>query len=307
MRKLATILIVVATATTVDAKPKPKGNVKAHMDKAAKAHKAGKFDVALAELQAAYEIDPQPKLLFAIAQVYAKLDNCEDAIDHYERYNASTKDKSKQAVVKQAIDACKQKLADKPDKPDKPDKGDSVFRAKKPPAEELPTAEAKPEPEQKIETAPPPVETKPAEPVEPAREIKAFDDPPPPAKRVEPVEVKTEVTATTTKKPWYRDALGDALVITGVGATIGSFFTYRAAQNEVDAADNDSTTLAQYDEHRNNAERNQLYTIVLAGGGIALVTAGVLRYALRSNGRETRGVAIVPSSGGGLITWSGGF
>jgi hypothetical protein len=185
--------------------------------------------------------------------------------------------------------------------------GDSVFRAKKPPAEELPTAEAKPEPEQKIETAPPPVETKPAEPVEPAREIKAFDDPPPPAKRVEPVEVKTEVTATTTKKPWYRDALGDALVITGVGATIGSFFTYRAAQNEVDAADNDSTTLAQYDEHRNNAERNQLYTIVLAGGGIALVTAGVLRYALRSNGRETRGVAIVPSSGGGLITWSGGF
>jgi tetratricopeptide (TPR) repeat protein len=308
MRKLATILIVLATASAADAKPKPKGNVKVHMDKAAKAHKAGKFEVALTELQAAYEIDPQPRLLFAIAQVYAKLDNCEAAIEHYEKFNAATKDKSKQTIVKQAIDACKAKLADKadkadkPDKPDKPDKGDSVFRAKKPPADELPTAEAKPEPEQKVETTPPPVEpvqeTKP----EPVKEIKAFDEPPP-KPRVEPIEVKT--TTTSTRKPWYRDPLGDALVITGVGATIGSFFTYRAAQSELDAAE-DSTTLKQYDDHHNAAERNQLYTIVLAGGGIALVTAGVLRYTLRSNGRES-GVAIVPRGGGGLITWSRGF
>jgi tetratricopeptide (TPR) repeat protein len=304
MRKLATLLIVVVTATTVDAKPKPKGNVKAHMDKAAKAHKAGKFDVALTELQAAYDLDPQPKLLFAIGQVYAKLDNCEAAIDHYEKFSAATKEKGKQAVAKQAIDACKQKLAEKPDKADKPDKGDSVFRAKKPPDGELPTAQ----PEQ-VETAPPPpVETKPIEEPkpEPAREIKAFEDPPPPAKSAAPVPVVT-TTTVSGRKPWYRDALGDALVITGVGATIGSFFTYRAAQSELDAAENESTSLEQYDEHRSSAERNRLYTIVLAGGGIALVTAGVLRYTLRSNGRETRGVAIVPSGGGGLITWSGGF
>jgi len=304
MRKLAAIMIVVATAATVDAKPKAK-DVKVHMDKAAKAHKAGKFDVALTELQAAYEIDPQPKLLFAIAQVYAKLDNCEAAIEHYEKFNAATKDKSKQSVVKQAIDACKQKLAETPDKPDKADKGDSVFRAKKPPTDELP--EAKPEPEQKVETAPPPpIETKPPEPEKPAREIKAFDEPPPPPKRVEPIAVTT-TTTTTTKKPWYRDPLGDALVITGVGATIGSFFTYRSAQNELDAAEDNSSSLAQYDDHRHQAERMQLYTIVLAGGGIALVTAGVLRYALRSNRTETTGVAIVPSGDGGLITWTGGF
>jgi tetratricopeptide (TPR) repeat protein len=308
MRKLATLLIVVATATTVDAKPKPKGNVKAHMDKAAKAHKAGKFEVALTELQAAYAIDPQPKLVFAIAQVYAKLDDCEAAIDHYEKFNAITKDKSKQAVVKQAIDACKQKLADKPDKPDKPDKGDSVFRAKKPPADELPTADAKPEPEQKIDEEPAPIEkpAEPTKPAEPAREIKAFDDPPPRAKPAPPASVST---TTTSRKAWYRDGLGDALVITGVGATIGSFFTYRAAQNELDAAEKESGTgsLARYDEHRSNAERNQLYTFVLAGGGIALVTAGVLRYTLRGDRRETRGVAIVPTSGGGTITWTGGF
>lgn len=304
MRKLATLLLVVATATSVDAKPKAK-DVKAHMDKAAKAHKAGKFELALTELQAAYELDPQPKLLFAIGQVYAKLDNCEAAIDHYEKFSAATKDKSKQAVAKQAIDACKQKLADHPtpDKPDKPDKGDGVFRAKKPADDELPAAEPVPAPEQQVDTEAAPIE---AQPAEPAHEIKAFDDPPPPPTRVEPVAVPgtTAITKTSTTKPWYRDPLGDALVITGVAATVGSFFTYRAAQSEVDAAEG-STSLATYDEHRNNAERNQLYTVVLAGGGIALVTAGVLRYALRSNHRET--LAIVPTGGGGVITWSGGF
>lgn len=305
MRQLATILFVVAAATTAaHAKPKPKDSVKVHMDNAAKAHKAGKFEVALAELQAAYALDPQPKLLYAIAQVYAKLDNCEEAIAHYEKFNAATKDKSKQGVVKQAIDACKQKLAEKPDSA-KPDKGDSVFRSKKPPADELPTADAKPEPANVESSPPPPPETKPVEepkPVEPAREIKAFDEPPAP-----PAPAPVTVTTTTTRTPWYRDPIGDALVITGVGATIGSFFAYRSAQSELDEAERPGGTLAEYDEHRSNAERKQLYTIVLAGGGIALVTAGVLRYTLRGDRSESRSVAIVPTGDGGLITWSGGF
>ena len=102
-----------------DAKPfrknKGKGNAKIeakkHMDKGAKAHKDGNFDVALTELQAAYALDPQPKLLFAIAQVQVKLDNCPDAIANYEKFLATEKSKQKQAVVKQAIEACNQKVA----------------------------------------------------------------------------------------------------------------------------------------------------------------------------------------------------
>lgn len=302
MRKLATILFVLAAATTADAKPKPKtdakADVKVHMDKAAKAHKAGKFDVALTELQAAYAIDPQPKLLYAIAQVYAKLDNCEAAIEHYEKFNAATKDKSKQSVVKQAIDACKAKIAEKPDKPD-----NGVFRAKKPPTDELPPADAnKPEPKVEATPEPPPVETKPPE--EPKPQITAFDEPPPPAKSAT-APVAVSVTATPKHKSWYRDGIGDALVITGVGATIASFITYRGAQSDLDDAEK-APNLAGYDELHRSAERKQLYTIVLAGGGIALVTAGVLRYALRSKHTEN-GVAVVPHGHGGLITWTGGF
>lgn len=312
MRKLATLLILVAAATTTaDAKPKPKGSVKVHMDKAAKAHKAGKFDVALTELQAAYELDPQPKLLFAIAQVYAKLDNCEAAIDHYEKFSAATKDKDKQAVAKQAIDACKKKLDEKPDKADKPEAGGGVFRAKKPPENELPTAETKsdiPGIDPNAPSTPPAIEAKPDEPKPEQKQITAFDEPPPPpAKPVaQPVAVTTTVTAQPKSSAWYRDPIGDALVITGVGATIFSFFTYRGAQNDLDDAET-ASTLAEYDDHRHNAERKRLYTILLAGGGIALVTAGVLRYTLRSKHGESTTLAIVPGEDGGLITWSGGF
>ena len=310
MRKLATLMFVLAAANAADAKPKAKGkSVKVHMDNAAKAHKAGKFEVALTELQAAYAIDPQPKLLFAIAQVHAKLDNCEAAIDYYEKFAATQKDKSKQSIVKQAIDACKKKLDDA--KPDKPES--TVFRAKKPPPEELPTADAKdkpeakpeePKPEQKISTTPEPAETKP----EPKpTEIKAFDDPPPrakPAPAPAPVAVKT--TSEPTHSPWYRDPLGDALVITGVGATIASVLVFRSAQNDLDAAEQ-AQFLADYEQHHTDAERKELYTWILAGTGIALVSAGVLRYVTRDSRRESRSVSFVPTHDGGLITWSGGF
>src|SRR4051794_16867061 len=108
LRYLSIAIALGALASPALAKPKAKGKgkpaatAKVHIDKATKAHKEGKFDVALTELQAAYEIDPQPKLVFAIAQVQAKLGDCPSAVDSYTKYLSTTKDKQKQAVVKQA-------------------------------------------------------------------------------------------------------------------------------------------------------------------------------------------------------------
>jgi tetratricopeptide (TPR) repeat protein len=295
MHKLVSSLIVLCAVATADAKPKAKAKaeLEAHMDRAAKAHREGDFEVALEELQAAFAIDPQPKLLFAIAQVHVKLDNCETAIDYYEKFLAAEKDKSKQGVVRQAIDACTKKLAEKADKVENTD---GVFRQKKggePPsrgggdattAAKVAAGEARPKA------------------VEPP--------PPPPPMRVEqpaprPVEAPVAVT-TTTRSPWYTDPLGDALVVAGVGATVGSLLMYRAAQGDLDKAEA-APSLDVYNEHRDRAETKQRYTLVLAGGGIALVAAGVVRFALRDGKRETRGVAVVPARGGGLVTWSGGF
>jgi hypothetical protein len=143
---------------------------------------------------------------------------------------------------------------------------------------------------------PPPVEAPPPSPnsAEPPTRAAPADEPAP------------AIVTSTTHSPWYRDVIGDALVLGGVAATVGSIVSYRGAQTDLDSAEA-ATSLDSYTEYRDSAERKQLYTFVLAGTGVALVTAGVIRYALRDNRRETRGVAIVPTGSGGLIAWSGGF
>lgn len=315
MTRLASILIVLACVAPADAKPKvnrstvgTKGSVKVHMDRAAKAHKAGKFKVALEELEAAYAIDPQPKLEFAIAQVQQKLDQCDDAIGHYERFLAATQDKSKQAVVEQAIEACKKKLAKEDKKPDKPDAG--VFRKSKPPADELPTADVPAAPAVEAEQPPKPeLAPLPPEPMPP----KAEPTPPPKPEPAPPPHVDNDAPiASVSAQPapakhhWYADPLGDALVITGVAAAVGSVVMYRGAQSDLDKAVG-AQSLGGYRDFHDQAEKKQLYTFVLGGAGIALISAGVIRYALHGRHKEAAGVALVPGNGGGLVTWSGGF
>jgi hypothetical protein len=290
-RLLSIAIAVLGMAGTADAKPKKKESAKPHIDKATKAHKAGKFDVALTELKAAYAIDPQPKLLFAIAQVYAKLDDCTNAVEHYEQFLAKEKDKKKHEVVKQAIAACKPKTFDAFASPN-PEENSDVFRKEKP-------AEEPPPPVEQVQPTPtpPPVETQPpSEPLPPT----------PPPRPVKEQPLPPGPTATiTVKKPFYKDLIGDVLVVGGVAVGVVSFIQYRGALAKLDEAD-DATTLAAYDAALVDAHDKRKISLILAGGSVALLGAGILRYALHT-GTETRRVAIVPTQSGGLITWSGGF
>jgi hypothetical protein len=288
---IAIAVLALASPQRADAKPK-KQSPKPHIDKAMKAHKAGKFDVALTELKAAYEIDPQPKLLFAIAQVYAKLDDCPNAVENYEKFLAKEKDKKKHEVVKQAIAACKSKAPDAIASTTPDDKKD-VFRKEKPPEEPVQP------PVEQVQSAPAPVEPQPAPPPEPL----------PPAPMPAPVKdepLPQGPTATVTvKKPFYKDIIGDVLVVGGVAVGVVSFIQYRGALGKLDDAEN-ATTLETYDAALTDARDMRKISLILAGGSVALIGAGVLRYSLRS-GTETRRVALVPMQSGGLITWSGGF
>lgn len=307
--RLSIAIAVLALATTADAKPKakPKESAKSHIDKATKAHKDGKFDVALTELKAAYEIDPEPKLLFAIAQVYAKLDDCPNAIENYEKFLAKTKDKKKQEVVKEAIAACKSK----PDpfastKPVEPAKSD-VFRKEKPadptPAPTptpTPTPAVTTTPTPPVETPPPPVETPPPTPA-PTPPPTPAEPPPAPA----PIMQQPLPPVAEGHSPFYKDILGDALVVGGVAAGVVSFVEYRGALAKLDDADH-AATLVNYDSDVSDAHDKRRLSLILAGGSIALIGAGVVRFALHSHGESHR-VALVPTSSGGLVTWSGGF
>jgi hypothetical protein len=60
-----------------------------HFERGARAYESGRFDEAIASFEHAYALDPEPILLFNIAQAYRRLGNTEQALHHYRRYHDS--------------------------------------------------------------------------------------------------------------------------------------------------------------------------------------------------------------------------
>jgi tetratricopeptide (TPR) repeat protein len=75
--------------------------------RATQAHKAGRYDDARVELEAAYALTPKPELLYALGQVHAKLGRCGDATAYFRRFAATQSDPQVARVTDQAIAACK--------------------------------------------------------------------------------------------------------------------------------------------------------------------------------------------------------
>jgi len=129
--------------------------------------------------------------------------------------------------------------------------------------------------------------------------------PTPPAASPNPAPAPTPAIQST-RSPWYRDVLGDVLVGTGVTAGVVGLVLLRGAHADRDAADH-ATGYQAYNDLVEQAHTKQTYGIVLAAGGGALIAAGVIRYVTRSSTTEVRGVALVPTASGGLVTWGARF
>ena len=85
----------------------PKEDAKKHIAAATEAHQQGKYDLAINELYAAYNLDPQPDLLYAIGQVEVKRGHCMDAIRAYEKFLESKPAPEPAAAAQEAIESCK--------------------------------------------------------------------------------------------------------------------------------------------------------------------------------------------------------
>lgn len=92
----------------------PKAEAQVHLDKAMEAHGQSNFALAADELQAAYALDPNPDLLYAIGQVYAKLERCPEAITYYQRYLATKPPAQAMVDTKQAIKSCEEQAPPPP-------------------------------------------------------------------------------------------------------------------------------------------------------------------------------------------------
>ncbi len=114
MKQLVLIAALVALPMAAFAGPKEKEEAQTHIAKATEAHQASKFDVALKELEAAFALDPQPDLLYAIGQVHVKLNNCPVAISFYERFLETKPAAEPAAATNEAIKNCRAQLEAQP-------------------------------------------------------------------------------------------------------------------------------------------------------------------------------------------------
>lgn len=121
MMRTVTLVALLALAPAPALAKNPQQEAKALVQKAMKAHEKGDFPTALANLQEAFDKDPQPELLYAIAQVHVKLLQCREAITFYEQYLATNPSEAAANDTREAIAACKAQLPPDPPPPPPPE------------------------------------------------------------------------------------------------------------------------------------------------------------------------------------------
>jgi tetratricopeptide (TPR) repeat protein len=305
-RALVVAALAIAPATAFAGR---KDDAKAHVAKATRAHTDGRFDDARVELEAAYALDPRPDLLYALGQVHAKLGNCVEAKRYFKRFVAGQSDPQIARIVDQAIAACKPATVPEP-QPPSPSVSERIPEPDRPPADRppedsSPPSSGPPSDRPARPSSPPPSTDLPPPGSPPAQDrLSAATRHPSPFART-----RTARAEAAPRRPWYTDALGDALVLGGVAATVVGLVEYRSALSDLDAAEDhaSTTSLARYHELVDDARGKRTTSIVLVGAGGALIAAGIVRYVLREDRTEVRTVGVAPARGGGVVTYEGSF
>jgi tetratricopeptide (TPR) repeat protein len=252
----ACLALALAMPAIAASDPRSAAEANKHVAEAQRFHEQQRYADALAELEKAYALDPQPRLLFAMGQLNVQLGRCERAILYYERFLATRPGHEAATLASDAIETCK-------------------------------TA---PPPAPGVEPTPAPI----AEPLPPPA-------PPPPPPRVE----APAPAPVATRRPWYRDYVADGLVAGGIGAAIASGLSYRSALDARDRADA-ATEYDAYVELVDRARSRRTLAVVLGASGVALATAGAIRFVLRGKD-DDGGLRVAASGDGGFVGWSGRF
>ncbi len=82
-----------------------------HFDQAVRLYNIQQYDRAADEFRAAYLIDPQPKLLYSLAQAERLGGDCEQAIDGYKAFLRTNPGHDAAKLAADNIDACERELA----------------------------------------------------------------------------------------------------------------------------------------------------------------------------------------------------
>lgn len=103
---LSGLAIAVASLVSV-AHAEPRPSADAHIATATALHAEARYAEALRELEAAYALDPQPRLLYAQGQLHGLLGECTRATAFYERFLATEPSATAARLAREAIAACR--------------------------------------------------------------------------------------------------------------------------------------------------------------------------------------------------------
>jgi len=269
---------VLLHVTSAAAQPAPSSNAKikaakSYTDAGLAAQNAGDHDTAITFYSKAYDLVPHPILLFNIAQAHRLAGRDDEAADFYQRF-----------------------LATKPTGPEARIARDLLAEITKRSAKAAREAEESREAEEARKTE----EAREATRVSEMREPSTGREPPSPLPRdaAEP--------SRPGRSPWYRDVLGDVLVLGGTASLALGGFAYSAAREDVYTANNAQTSY-RYMELLDGAHTKRLVGIVFASSGVILVGTGVLRFVMVNRRSEAHRIAVTPTLGGGLLTWTRSF
>ncbi len=263
------VLLQLATAHAQSAPP-DKAKLKAaksYTDAGLAAQDAGDHDTAITFYSKAYELVPHPVLLFNIAQAHRLAGRADQAAELYRKFLATTPPGPEARLARELLAEIARREAEEARRAEAARKAREADEARK--ARE-------------------------------AEEARKKDREAPPRPDVGPTEAPRP-----ERSPWYRDTIGGVLVLGGVASLALGGLAYRAALSDLETAE----TVASHDTAADlveGAHGKRRIAIVLAGAGIALVGAGVLRFALRGHS-ETGRVALTPTSSGGLLTLTRSF
>jgi tetratricopeptide (TPR) repeat protein len=261
----------------------PRQLAREHVIAARTLHAQHRLLEALSELEAAYALDPQPQLLFAMGQLHVQAGRCERAIAFYQRFLASKPKPIEAAIAREAIQTCKTA-------PPPP----AIDPAQQPPRE------------------PGPRSTRDATPPRTLDSLPITDAPPPPAP---PAVTTGPSTPTESPQPARRHGSRAGYVVAGsltaaaVGAAAGSFLLYRGALDDREAA----ASARSYDAYEDlvaRSDRRHKLSLVVGAGGAAALTSGVIVFVLsrRSGPRPpTTAFQVTVSPSGAIATWRAPF
>jgi tetratricopeptide (TPR) repeat protein len=270
-RVLALVLSVLVFATGMaEARPKtdPKlaREAKKHLKAGLKHEKRGKLDKAIEELQIAYSLDPDPGVLFHLAEAHNAKKEYKEALYYYRQYQKEDPKGAKKREVAAIIDALaamEQEAGQKPEAAPPADK-------QPPPAEAAPPA---PEPAPVPEPAPGPDLT---------------------------ARAPEEGGGGGGLRVSAYIAAGAGVVLLGTGG----YFAWVAHKREgelSDLFDGEGQWSPDYQDKWDQGESARTKAIWLSAAGGAALATGVVLYLLDRRSERSVEVGAVPHAGGGEV------